>query len=449
MSRSIESPRQGGTLSRRSLLHGTGALGTAGLLAACGGGGEGGGTSTGGGGNGGGGKTAVKVWTVPEGPSDEQFQREQFDIFMENNPDIEVELQFFAGDAYGNAMQLAYTGGAEDAPDVFRQSGAGNLLLRDLVSRGWIQPLDEFVTDDFSSRFPDWVMDPARSPLYVDGELYGVPRPDPRVQALRPMFYNIDILEDFGYSAPPTTWSEYREMAERITTDGDQAVYGTVGKNFLVLQRFAGPHPHGGDNQPAISLVDGEPMTADSSFADVVEFGQAMQRDGVFTPGWESWGGTDAIQQMAAGRLAMYMYPIFHANEIRNANPDINLGIAAPPMPDDGMAGTLKPNNNVMGFWFMNSETEVSEAAWRVLDFFGSVEFQQAAFQSERQISLMPAVYDGIDVDPDTEAFRSIAEEIVRIHPDPFLVDPAAEEFYRQLVEKGERPFANGILGVR
>ncbi|WP_159621967.1 ABC transporter substrate-binding protein [Ruania rhizosphaerae] len=382
----------------------------------------------------------MRVWTVPEGPTDEEFQRAQFDKFMEANPDITVELQFFAPDSYANAMQLAFTGGAEDAPDVFRQSGAGRLLLRDLHQRGWIQPLDEFLTDDFTSRFPDWVYDSQRSPLYVDGAAYGVPRPDPQVQALNPLFYNVDVLDRFGFSEPPSTWSEMREMAEVITTDGNREVYGTSGFGFLIMQRFAGTHPYGGDNEVPIDLRTGEPMASDGSFVDLVEFGQSMQRDEIFSPGWEAWGGRDAIQQMAAGRLGFYMFPIHHAYEIRKVNPDINLALAAPPMPDSGQVGTLRPRNENLGFWFMSSEARSAEAAWRVLDFFGSVEFQRAAFEAEKQISVIPEVYEGIEVDQDTQRLRELADELVRTQPDPFQVDPAAGEFYNAVVEDGPRP---------
>lgn len=424
--------------SRRTFLQGSVMLGAAGLLAACGDDGEpdGSGNSNGTGSGGGG---TVRVWTVPEGPSDEAFQRAQFDTFMKDNPDVKVELQFFAPDAYGNAMQLAFTGGGDDVPDVFRQSGAGELLLRQVQRKGWIQPLDEFVTDDFTSRFPEWVFADG-SPLLVDGDLYGVPRPDPRVQALRPLFYNIDVLDQFGFDAPPATWSEMREIAAKISTDGNNEVYGTAGLNFLTLQRLAGPQPYGNDNDPPISLLTGEPMFSDPSFQQMVEFGRGLQADQIFTPGWESWAGTDAIQQMAAGRLGFYMFPIFHAAEIRKANPEINLGIAPTPVPDGGRAGSLRPNNAVLGFWFMSSEAKSPEAAWRVLDFFGSEEFQRAAFQEVQQISVMPSVYDGIEVDEDTQAFRALADDLVRAQPDPYNRDPEVEVFFGDVREKSPKP---------
>ncbi|WP_129664016.1 ABC transporter substrate-binding protein [Phytoactinopolyspora endophytica] len=435
--------------SRRDFLRTTGILGAAGLsgiLASCGGddppSSEGNASSPSSGGGQGGG--TVRVWTVPTGPEDEQFQRAQFDQFAQDNPDVEVELQFFPPDQYANAMQLAFTGG-QDTPDVFRQSSGQGLDLRGAHGRGWVRPITEFLTDDFTARFPDYVYDPDRSPLYIDDEAWGVPNADPAVNGSRLLYYNIDVLGEFGFDAPPSTWSEMREMAAKITTDGGGRVYGTapVGgalKTAMILQNLAGPQPYRSDAEPPISLLTGEPAMSESSMVEMVELLQSMNSDEIFTPGWETWDPTQVLQQMAAGRLGMYIFPVFHAAELRKANADLNLGIASPPVPDSGRAGSRAPANGVMAWWMMSSEARSPEAAWRVLDFFGSVDFQRAAFEDQGQISIMPGVYEGIEVDEDTTRIREVAAEVVRNRPEPTDVDPAVEEFYENLVSNGPRP---------
>src|SRR5699024_8798767 len=140
---------------RRFLQLGGSALGL-GALAACVDGGEPN-TTTPTGGDGGSAGGTVRVWTVPEGPEDEAFQQRMFDQFMADNPDMEVELQFFPPPQYGNAMQLAFTGG-EDAPDVFRVGPGAR--LNDAVPKGWVASIEEFLTDDFRSRFPEFAYDP-------------------------------------------------------------------------------------------------------------------------------------------------------------------------------------------------------------------------------------------------------------------------------------------------
>lgn len=440
--------------SRRTFLRAGGLLaGTAlfpGTLSACSSDDDGGGDSSpsprGTGGQVGG---TVRVWTVPASPEDEAFQTRKFDAFMADNPDVTVELQFFPQDQYGNAMQLAFSSG-EDAPDVFRMAGGAQITLPNAYSRGWVRPIDEFLTDEFRGRFPAWLFDPSTSPLIIGGEAYAVPRPDPALNALRPLFYNIDVLEANGYGEPPATWSEYREMATKITVDGSGSVYGTATYNMslaMVMQSLAGPQPYSDYHLPQISLLTGEPAMSEPTVVETLEFWQDLHRDSVLTPGWESWaGGPDIIQQMVQGRLAMYLAPIWHADELRLNGPDLNLGIAPTPIPDSGRAGSNPSRTGAAPFWSMSAEASNPEAAWRVLDFFGSLDFQQAAYQELGIDSLMPGVYEGVEVNEDTQRLRQISEDLVRLRPDPGIADLDALQFYEDLVAQGPTPAPGELM---
>ncbi|SEE28738.1 ABC transporter substrate-binding protein [Ruania alba] len=426
------------SMSRRTVLGAAGALGLAGLTAACSGM-----SSTNDSSGGSAGTGTVRVWTVQSGPETEAFERAQLEAFGRRNPDIGVELQVLPPEQFANAMQLAFTGG-EDIPDVFRHSAGQGVHLRSALERGWVRPVTEFITDEFASRFPHWVYDGA-SALYVDGEAYGVPRADTFANGSRMLYYNVDILERFGFSGPPETWSEFREIAAKISTDGNNAVYGTalVGANiasFQILQNLAGPQHYRDDAETPISLLTGEPAMSEPSLVETVELLQAMNRQGSFTPGWETWAPSDAIQQMASGRLGMYIFPIFHAAQLRQANPDLNLGIARPPVPDAGRSGSRAPADTVLPWWMMSAEVRDPEAAWRLMDFYGSVEYQRAGFLEEQRISIMPGVYDGIDVDQDTLAIREIAQDLVRQRPSPSRRSPEADTFYDTLVADAPRP---------
>lgn len=451
-------PATSGLPSRRRFLQATGALAGAaavpGLLAACGGDEEesGGGQSPSA--NPSPGSTlaggTVRFWSVTEGPEDEAFQRAKFDEFMAANPDVTVEPQFFPTTQIAEAMNLAFTGG--DAPDIFRQAGTTRSLdLFGAYGRGWVRPIDEFLTDEFKQRFPDWVYNPDQSALFVEGEAYGVPFFDPKVYGTRVLLYNASILEDNGFSEPPETWSEMREMVAKITTDGNGNVYGTApaawNPNYDPLQALAGPSPYRNIATMPISLLTGEPAMSEPSTIAVVEYLQGMQADELYTVGWEAWEGHQQyLEQMVSGRLAMYIFPIFHVALIRAANPDLDLGIASVPLPDDGRAGSIPASDSITAWWMMTSEVREPEAAWRVMDFLGSVDFQGPAYTELNQVSLMPAVWEGVEVSDDTARLREIAETDVRSRPRPETKNPGAVQFYNDLAAESPRPTPKEIL---
>ncbi|MGD7707681.1 ABC transporter substrate-binding protein [Microlunatus sp. Y2014] len=387
------------------------------------------------------GATTVKFWTVTDGPEDAAYQERMYAQFNDDHPDVHIELVTFPPQQFGNALQLAFTGG-EDVPDVFR-AGSG-ARLDDVYEKGWAAPLDEFLTEEFTSRFPDYCyVDTDRSPLYRGGHAYTVPRSDPFIHGQRPMYCNADLLEQAGASEPPRTWSEFAELAAKITKDGQGRAFGTsvVADNpaHWVMQCFAGPQPYDNYGPPPINLLDGTPMMSHPSMVATVDFWRQLVTDQVLTTGWESWKPDQAIQHMTSGRLAMYMFPLFHANELRKANPDLNLVLAAPPMPDDGRKGSLAQLSDV-GQWFMSSTSQVKEAAWQVLDFLGSVEYQRGAFQELGQTSILPGVYEGIELDAHAVQLREMADELVRNRPDPTFREPAFPAFYADLGAKAPKP---------
>ncbi|MFW6599965.1 ABC transporter substrate-binding protein [Propionibacteriaceae bacterium Y2011] len=385
--------------------------------------------------------TTVKFWTVADGPEDSAFQERMYEQFNDAHPDVRIELTMFPAAQYGNALQLAFTGG-EDVPDVFR-AGTG-ATINDVFEKEWAAPLDEFLTDDFTRRFPDFCyVDTERSPLYRGGHALTVPRSDPFVHGQRPMYCNADILEQAGASEPPKTWSEFAELAAKITTDGGGKVFGTSvvadTPQHWVMQCLAGPQPYQSYGQPPINLIDGTPMMSHPSMIDTVEFWRKLVQDQVLTPGWESWKAEQAIQHMAGGRLGMYFFPLFHANELKKANPDLNLVLAPPPTPDSGRKGSLAQLSDVAQ-WFMSSTCQVKEAAWQVLDFLGSVEYQRGAFQELGQDSILPGVYEGLELDPISQQKRAMAEELVRNRPEPIFREPGFPAFYAELGSKGPKP---------
>lgn len=112
-------------------------------------------------------------------------------------------------------------------------------------SRGFLLPLDDYITPEFKSLFPEDAWDN----LSYDGHIYGVPR----YFWLYQFYYNKDILAEAGYEDSPQTWDEVAEIATAITsdTDGDGEIdrWGyceTWGENFVFNPFIIHLHGAGG-----------------------------------------------------------------------------------------------------------------------------------------------------------------------------------------------------------
>lgn len=119
---------------------------------------------------------------------------------------IEVELirQSSDTEARQQGIIMALRGGLAD-PDVMLMDVG---WMGQIAANGWLLPLDEFEEID-SSVFFSGIVNQAdivdgeliALPVYVDGGL---------------LYYRTDLLEKYGYSAPPKTWDELYAMSETI-----------------------------------------------------------------------------------------------------------------------------------------------------------------------------------------------------------------------------------------
>lgn len=379
----------------------------------------------------------------------EALYREQLEVFMQENPDVEVELLIYPTEQYPNAIQLLFQ--SDDAPDIYRTGGQATTQLPTSHQRGWVRPLDEFITEAYKARFPEEVFDPVNSGRYIGGEIYGIPFVNARWPLLRPLFYNADLLREYGFDGPPETWNELRSMAAAITEQGNGRVYGlaSFGENIDVavggLAQTAGSGPYIGRLNTPINRTTGEPAAADPALVAAVELVKEMNAEGTLTPGWETWGNDQMFQQFALERLAMFVGSSWQAAEIRALNPDINMDFAPVPVPDEGRGGysSIDTQNT---YWVMSSQTENPEAAWQVLDFFTSVEFQRAFFRLTGTPVAVTEAYEGVDVPEDTARLITLAEKTLRVAPNRGSKHPDAETLIAAISTNEPQPLLRELM---
>lgn len=365
---------------------------------------------------------------VPDPPGASEFYRQQVDLFQEQNPGVTVDIIENPADQQVNAMELMFQ--QDQAPDVFRLQGPAP--LQQFNERGWLAPLDDLADDEFLSRFPEASMEPSVSGLHLDGHLVSLPLVWGDWSLTNLLIYNKSILSENGFDEPPATLSEFEDTARKITVNGGGQVFGTAplsGQALGALMTASSGTPSSIGN--GIDLTTGKPIYSDPNFVAQVDMWRELQADGALEPGWESWDGARAFTEFAAGRLAMYPSGAWHVAEIRKLAPDIELGIAELPVPDEGRAAYAARSQAFTNIWSMSSTSEHPEEALKLMDFLSSIDFYRAYYEEFGSFTAAPAAWEEqVSENPDQAAIVEVAKNTIRTAPNPGLLGDGAEGFW-------------------
>lgn len=401
------------------------------------------------------GKAKVKV-VLPVATEEENFFREQHEIFMQENPDIEVELlpMPISSDEYGNAIQLMFA--SNEGPDIFRCSGTYPTKMSVSVAKGWMQPLTEYITDDFKAEFPETFFG-KNSGLFVGDDIYALPLMDVQFNAFRPFFYNEDILKEYGFDAPPTTWEEMESMAKTITEEGKGRVFGfsicgeAVAATVTSLAECAGYNIADAHTTEGIFLYDmetGKSAANNPSYDKALNYVKGMYDDNIFPPGWETWKVTNLIQQFAAGKIGMMIINGYVAKEIASLNPDINLKVAMVPVPEEGRAGYRYMYYAAEPYFGMGSGCEYPEATFKLLQFYSTPEFQEAFYIATGRPTYLWSEYNPDNVEAYTLSIMENASKSLKIAPYPALMHEDGEELLGDIMSNMPKPTIKEIYNM-
>lgn len=252
---------------------------------------------------------------------------------------------------------------------------------------GLLQPLNDYIANeapddyDFPDDFPEGQLEyisyyDVENQAFGGDDVYLIPGIHSGSAVL---YYREDLFDQAGLE-PPTTWEEYLEAAEALHSD-DVAGNTMVGANdvslFLVdwYTRFKSM---GGE------LMTGSPQDGDftpqlTSDASVRAL-QHMIDSAQYAPAAVStYGFTESVDAMATGSVAMtLMWSTIAGSLYDPESSQIADSIAVAAVPaDPGETGSA-----VRGGWGLgipaNADPARTDAAWAVLSFLTSKEFEQA-----------------------------------------------------------------------
>jgi len=236
------------------------------------------------------------TWAMWGSPAEVATHQSVADAFMEENPDIAIEILAEPwGDYFTKIQTLWASGDSSVVPDVLFLSPIVNY-----ASQGVLENLDPWIeasgynTDDYWPSLLQYGM--------YEGSVYGLPRDI----GLEVLYYNIDIFDEVGVPYPDDTWTwdDLAAVSELLTVVEDSGrvsryALGMEGGKWLIwIMQKGGMALDDMRNPSRCALADPEAVEA-------VQFFKGMIDNNSFMPpaNMSQAGGDAAVFQ--SGQVAM------------------------------------------------------------------------------------------------------------------------------------------------
>lgn len=347
-------PYAGRSMGRRDFikLGGAGLAGAALLgVAGCGGGGEADGN-----------EIVFSFFPDPTGSVQRLIDR----FNEENGEGVRVKLREMPADSGQHFDQLnTQFQSGETSIDVI---GGDVVWPAQFAAKGYIA--------DLSDRFPESERE-AFLPATIEantyeGKVFGVPW----YTDAGMLYYRQDLLEESGFSEPPGTWDELKEMAGKVSRDsGTKHGYVFQGAEYEggVVNALEYIWTSGGD------VLDGDTVILDSPEAQRgLEIERSMLTDGVAPEGVSQYKEQESASLFLGGdAVFMRNVPRMYALASDPAESRIDpaqIGISALPVAGEGLR-----SYSSLGGWnlFLSANSRKADAAYEFIRFMSAPEQQK------------------------------------------------------------------------
>jgi len=308
-------------------------------------------------------ETTLNALFMAQAAYSEDDVRAMTDAFTQANPDIKVNLEFVPYEGLHDKTVLA------------QGSGSGyDVVLFDVI---WpAEYATNTVLVDVSSRITDemkkGVLPGAWTTVDYDGKSYGMPW----ILDTKYLFYNKEILEKAGISAPPKTWAELGEQAKVIKDKGLLATpiaWSWSQAEAAICDYTTLVSAYGGD-----FLKDGKPAFAQGGGLDALTYMVDSYKSGLTNPNSKEFLEEDVRNVFQNGEAAFalnwtYMYNM--ANDEAESKVAGKVGV----VPAPGVEGKSEVSavNGSMGLG-ITTTSQHQEEAWKYIVHMTSQETQNA-----------------------------------------------------------------------
>ncbi len=341
---------RGANLSRRDFLK----LGGAGLAGAA---------LLGTAGCGGGGSASGDI-ILSFGPDDTGVLPKLIQKFNKQSKDVKVDYREMPSDTgqYFDKLRTQFQAGGGDIDVII-----GDVIWpAQFAANGWVADLTERFTDA-----DQFLPGPMQAATY-QGKIYAVPwYTDAGL-----LYYRQDLLEKAGFSGPPATWTELREMALKVKQDeGIKNGFVFQGAEYEggVTNGLEYIKSHGGDvldpNDPTKVIIDSPGSVAGlATWRSMVESGAAPQA--VLQYKEDESHASFLNDEAVFIRNWPYMYALAGTPDFPKVKQD-QVGIA--PLPTEEEGGQ---SFSTLGGWnfLINAASDKQDQAWEFIRFITAPE---------------------------------------------------------------------------
>ncbi|MFB7512829.1 ABC transporter substrate-binding protein [Streptomyces sp. NPDC056144] len=307
--------------------------------------------------------TTITFWHGWSAPSEVKAIKDNVARFTKAHPNIKVNV---VGNINDDKLGQALRAGGSNGPDVVASFTTSN--VGKFCSSGALADLKPFIEKDkldLDKLFPKVLQEYTqfegkRCSLPLLSDAYG-------------LYYNKDAFEKAGIAAPPKTWSEFTEVAKKLTkTKGDS--YEQLGfmPNYLgyetVVEHYMSQWDHTYFDEQGKSNVAKDPgfaemMTYQKSLVDAL--GGFQKLDKYRTTFGDEWG---AKHPFHTGQVAMQLDGEWRLNFLKEAKVGFEVGVAPLPVADDEVAeyGKGYLSGTIMG---IAPQSKKQNAAWELVKY--------------------------------------------------------------------------------
>jgi multiple sugar transport system substrate-binding protein len=321
------------------------------------------------------------------------------------------------------------------------QSGGGEIDViggdvpwtAEFAENGWIV--------DVSSRFPEcergkFVNGQIQSLTY-EGKIWG----KPWYADAGLLYYRKDLLEQSGFSEPPKSWEELKEMAEKVVQDSGTRygfVFQGANNETGVCNGLEYIWTHGGEvlGGDRVIIDSPESVAGLTTEKSMISEGVAPQAVAIYT-----FSGSDAAflnGDSVFCRNWPYMYGLAGNPDMSKIEPE-QVGVSPLPV-GEGQGQTA----SCLGGWNMliNASSQKKDEAWEFVQFMTSEESQKAYTLSASTLPTFNALYNDREILEEVPVVALSSKALQNARPRP--ISPYYSEMSRQMAEQ----FNNVLRGA-